>query len=400
MCALIYANYFRLSTKENLDEVLNVGDRLYKSVIDNLKCLGKFKHRLLCLDEIPDQVNILARYVNIEKAKIISGVTVSQADKSTLPSLHQSFQSVFCNNHYVLVLTGAVCSAVFVKDNKFWLFDSHSHEKHGLSSPNGKSVLLSFTVLDGLTRFMYAMYESMMIDLSCQFEILPLQFTSSSIENSSTTDLISKYFEDQKKRNQSIVSKKSMIQSDDNCFSTKATLKYFASNLRSKDRHEYFKRYKQMKRTDKEFKEKERKFQIASKRKARGDKEFKEKERKIQIILKKKKGVIKNSKKRNEKFRQLQREKKDMIKNSKKKKVKFKQPQREKQEVIKNLNKKRKFCKLYILEKQEVMRSLKLGGKRVKLHPKKKARNDRQYVIRELESKQKARQNVHYAKKK
>ena len=201
LCALIYADYSRLPTKANLDEVLNVGDHLYKSVIDNLKCQGKFKHRLLCLDEIPDQVNILSRYVNIEKANIISGVAVSQVDKSTLPSLHQSFQSVFCNNHYVLVLTEAVCSAVFVKDDKFWLFDSHSHGKHGLSSPDGKSVLMSFTVLDDLIRFLYAMYESMMIDLSCQFEILPLQFTSSGMENNSTTDLITKYFEDQKKKN-------------------------------------------------------------------------------------------------------------------------------------------------------------------------------------------------------
>ena len=100
LCALIYADYSRLLTKANLDEVLNVGDRLYKSVIDNLKWRGKFKHRLLCLDEIPDQVNTLSRCINIEKANIISGVAVSQVDKSTLPSLHQSFQSVFCNNQY------------------------------------------------------------------------------------------------------------------------------------------------------------------------------------------------------------------------------------------------------------------------------------------------------------
>ena len=170
----------------------------------------------------------------------------------------------------------------------FWLFDSHSHGKHGLSCPDGKSVLVSFIFLDDLIRFMYAMYESMMIDLSCQFEILPLQFISSGMENSSTTDLISKYFEDQKKRTESIVSKKSINQRDGNCFSNKSTLKSVASKLRSKDRHEYFKRYKQMKRTGKEFKEKEQKFQTASKRKARGDEDFKEKERTIQTISKRK----------------------------------------------------------------------------------------------------------------
>ena len=79
---------------------------------------------------------------------------------------------------------------------------------------------------------MYAMYESMMIDLSCQFEILPQQFTLSGMEISSTTDLISKYFEDQSKRNQSIVSKKCINGRGDNCFSNKATLKYVASEVK------------------------------------------------------------------------------------------------------------------------------------------------------------------------
>ena len=383
LCALIYADYSRLSTKANLDEVLNVGDRLYKSVIDNLKCQGKFKHRLLCLDEIPDQVNILSRYINIEKANIISGVAVGQVDRSTLPSLHQSLQSVFCNNHYVLVLTGAVCSAVFVKDNKFWLFDSHSHGKHGLSSPDGKSVLLSFTVLDDLIRFMYAMYESMMIDLSCQFEILPLQFTSSGMENSSTTDLISKYFEDQNKRNQSIVSKKSINQRDDNCFSNKATLRSVASELRSKDRHEYFKRYRQMKRTDKEFKEKERKIQTASKRKARDDKEFKEKERKFQTTSKRKARDDKEFKEKERKIQTTSKRKERGDKEFKEKERKIQTTSKRKERGDKEFKEKERKIQTTSKRKERGNKEFKEKEQKIQTISKRKERGDKEFKEKE-----------------
>ena len=184
LCALIYARYSNITARETLDEVLNVGDQLYQIVLHNLKNSGKFKHRLLCLDEIPDQVNVLSRNVFVQKSNVVSGVAVELPVNSALPSLHQSLHTAFLNVQHILVMIGAICSAVFVKDDMFWLFDSHSHGKHGLSSPDGKSVLMSFASLDDLVIFLYAMYESMNIDLSCQFEILPLQFTVSCVESS------------------------------------------------------------------------------------------------------------------------------------------------------------------------------------------------------------------------
>ena len=122
-------------------------------------------------------MNVFSRIVFVQKSDIVSGVAVQQPVNSALPSLHQSLHTAFLNVQHVLLMIGAICSAVFVKDDMFWLFDSHSHGKHGLSSPAGKSILMSFATLDDLVLFLYAMYESMNIDLSCQFEILPLQFT-------------------------------------------------------------------------------------------------------------------------------------------------------------------------------------------------------------------------------
>jgi len=154
LCALIYSHYINLSSQSIIDEVLNVGDQLYQNVLYTLKQQGKFKHRLLSLEEIPDKVNLLRRQVHIIKDNITSGVAVGQLDNSSLPSLHQSLHTAFINAQYILVMIGAVCSAVFIKDGFFWVFDSHSHGKHGLSSPEGKAVLMSFTSLDDLVTFM------------------------------------------------------------------------------------------------------------------------------------------------------------------------------------------------------------------------------------------------------
>jgi hypothetical protein len=59
----------------------------------------------------------------------------------------------------------------------FWLFDSHSHGEYGLSSVDGKSVLMSFHKLEDLVTFMYAMDESANIDIMSRYEKLPLNFS-------------------------------------------------------------------------------------------------------------------------------------------------------------------------------------------------------------------------------
>ena len=149
---------------------------MYKTVTDDLKQLDKFKHRLLCLDEIPDHAVILSKNVDIQKAEIVPGVAVQLSGDSALPALHCSLENAFTNKDYVLVI-GAVCSTVCKKANNYWQFDSHSHSNSGLSSCDGKSMSISFACLNDLLTFLYTMYDSMKIDLSCQYEILPVGFT-------------------------------------------------------------------------------------------------------------------------------------------------------------------------------------------------------------------------------
>jgi len=62
-------------------------------------------------------------------------------------------------------MIGAKCSAVYIHEDMYHFFDSHSHGQDGLSTPDGTSVLVSFDNVDDLVSYMYAFYDSMTIDL-------------------------------------------------------------------------------------------------------------------------------------------------------------------------------------------------------------------------------------------
>ena len=177
LCSLIYAELGHMTSKHNLDSVLIDGDLLYKKIIVSLKEKGVLKSVLLNFDEIPNIVTVVNQNVTIEKCDVISGVCSQQFITADLPSLHQSLDVAFQKSSYLLVMIGSVCSAVFKKDNLYHFFDSHSHGVDGMSCFDGKSVLVSFHCSDDLVVFLYALYESMLIDITAQFDMLPVKFT-------------------------------------------------------------------------------------------------------------------------------------------------------------------------------------------------------------------------------
>ena len=65
---------------------------------------------------------------------------VDTQGNSGLPSLHNALQSALSNTKSCLFTIGAVCSAVFKRNELYMFFDSHSHGKDGLSSVDGISV--------------------------------------------------------------------------------------------------------------------------------------------------------------------------------------------------------------------------------------------------------------------
>ena len=175
LCSLIHAHYLPLNTQQSLDNILIDGDHLYNQAIHGLRERGTLRSKLLTFDEIPRTVSLLNKDITVQKCDVISGVCTQQFATMHLPSLYQTVYSAFQTSSYLLFMIGSVCSALFRKDDEYYIFDSHSHGQDGLSAPDGKSLLASFSCLEDLVTFMYALYDSMLIDLTAQFDMLPVK---------------------------------------------------------------------------------------------------------------------------------------------------------------------------------------------------------------------------------
>ena len=165
---LTYSSCHEIDNSLVLDEILYDGDTLYKRTINNLKAQAKFVHSLLSLEEIKKGQFI------VEKQPIISGILVNDYEEQGLPTLHCALQSAFTRAPSILLVIGAICSTVSKKNDLYIFFDSHSHGKNGLSSSDGSSILMYFSCLEDLISYLYALYDSMAIDTSLQFDLMPV----------------------------------------------------------------------------------------------------------------------------------------------------------------------------------------------------------------------------------
>ena len=199
LCMLSYSLWHDVDKCLILDEVLCEGNALYHTVISRLRSDGKFMGQLLSLEEIPDDFEVTIGKFTLEKLPIVCGPLIDTQDLG-LPTLHDALQSAFLSVSSGLVTIGAICSAVFKKNELYAFFDSHCHGENGLSSSDGASCLLTFQSLGDLVRYMYAFYESMKLDTGLQFDFLPINLKKSQEKLSSKDQMASHleaYFKDQ-----------------------------------------------------------------------------------------------------------------------------------------------------------------------------------------------------------
>ena len=105
LCMLTYSSCHEIDNSLVLHEILYDGDTLYKCTINNLKAQAKFVHSLLSLEEIPD-------IIEVEKQPIVSGILVNDYEEQGLPTLHCALQSALTRAPSILLVIGAICSAV------------------------------------------------------------------------------------------------------------------------------------------------------------------------------------------------------------------------------------------------------------------------------------------------
>ena len=277
LCMLSYSLCDNVYTSLILDEVLCEGDVLYQTVINRLKSKGKFVHHLLSLEEIPDNFEIKMGKFTVEKRPILCGPLIDTQNLG-LPTLHDTLQLAFMSVSFGLITIGAICSAVFRKNDMYVFFDSHSHGENGLSSIDGSSCLITFSSIDDLVTYMYALYDSLNLNTNLQFDFLPIKIKKNEETQSYKDQMDSSmeaYFRDQKLRQANKTQSK--VQSISNCTSN-TLIKESRKELRTckfKHRTEYYKNYKRKCRQNEAFRTKERE----SKQSARKDPVFQTRER-------------------------------------------------------------------------------------------------------------------------
>ena len=154
------------------------------------------------------------------------------------------------------------------KNNLYVFFDSHSHGENGLASSDGTSILMLFSCLEDLIAYLYAFYESMRIDLTVQFDLLPISIRKkelSVIHKKQPETLLEAYFHDQTLRQK----QKAVVTKDS---------EPIVNVKKKKNRKEYLRIYMQNARHDSNFKAKELVARRKHMHKARQDRDYKAKE--------------------------------------------------------------------------------------------------------------------------
>ena len=420
LCSLIYAQFSDISCSIDLDNILIDGDLLYQKVLNDLIEKGKFKSKLLCFDELPNLISIMNKNIVVLKLDVITGMCTEQFGDSTLPTLHQALYIGLQKSNSILVMVGSVCSAIFKRDCKYYFFDSHSHDFNGLSAADGKSFLACFNCITDLVTYLYALYESMMLSFSSQFEVLPLHFKmlsnddSSAIPSSSSTEQNSQTLklnewktltDSKKKQSQNTEKEKSgtgFLDGKNSEIHTTLISEYFKDQLQRNDmrqmkskekidRKEYMRLYKQKQRQSTDYKIKEKGYALNSKRTARKSEEYKEKDREYTL-------KSMNTARQSEEYRKKDREYTLKSMNTARQSEEYRKKDREytlkSKKSARQSEEYRKKDREYTLKSMNTARQSEEYRKKDReytLKSKKTARQSEEYKRREAEKKQEAR---------
>ena len=374
-----------IQSSSELDKILYTGDALYNTTVNSLKAQGKFVNSLLSLEEIPHTLEFESVNYLVEKQPITCGTLVSTFENQALPSLHCALETAFTKSTSVLLISGAVCSAVSKRNNWYIFFDSHSHGEDCLTSSDGTSILMSFSCLEDLIAYLYAFYESMRIDLTMQFDLLPISVRKKvpfCTQEKPSDNLLEVYF-----FNQSLRQKQKAV--------TQKKSETILNAKKKKNRKEYYRIYMQnIRQQNSKFKAKELVAQRKSKQNARQDRGYKAKE-----LVAQRKHMHKARQDRDYKAKELVSQRKHMHKTRQDRDYKEKELLANRKHMHKARQDRDYKAKELVAQRKHMhkarqdrdYKAKELVSKRKHMH---KARQDRGYKAKELVAQRKSKQNA------
>ena len=161
----------------DLDYILIKGDELYKSI--NL-------YRYLEPADLPNVLNVESVDVTIDYVQL---VTV-QIQKDYLDFIQPSFVNLSDQSNGIIFFVSNNTSFSLLWNKKyFFLFDSHSRNDQGKISPNGTAILIKFTSLGQVQKYVIENYllDRGHVSVYCQLQYIKVDYSGTNL-----TDVVKK----------------------------------------------------------------------------------------------------------------------------------------------------------------------------------------------------------------
>lgn len=154
---------------ENIDDVLNLGNDLYKTSLDNLTASGNLVDTKLCLSEINNYVAYPRNVVDFEYEEcIINGTLLPAGDE--FPDLDKGLNDFFELEETGIVTSCGIVVAIWKTQDSYYIFDSHGRDPQGrnikfLGPANkcslvpGTACVLRFTNPTEMAKHLLAIFE-------------------------------------------------------------------------------------------------------------------------------------------------------------------------------------------------------------------------------------------------
>ena len=245
---------------EALDSILLEGDQLYKNI--QMKLSPADRNQYMTFGQLPSRIPIQdPKYTVSKHESFHTHGRHLERSQGLMISLHEALLRSFYQANTVLVMIGANAVAMFKKQDKCFVFDSHSRDENGFVTPDGHSVLLEFQNIEKLEIYLKKMASQLCSVNSPIVECLPVTIHKL---NSEETKLLTGYFNQQEAISQEKLS--NILPGTQNMSPDKS-----CSNITQTD---YNRIYKQKQRSNKVYHQKE----LLQKQQIRSNKEYKQKE--------------------------------------------------------------------------------------------------------------------------
>ena len=392
---------------EALDSILLEGDQLYKNI--QMKLSPADRNQYMTFGQLPSRIPIQnPKYTVSKHESFHTHGRHLERSQGLMISLHEALLRSFYQANTVLVMIGANAVAMFKKQDKYFVFDSHSRDENGLVTPDGHSVLLEFQNIEKLEIYLKKIASQLCSVNSPIVECLPVTIHKL---NSEETKLLTGYFNQQEAISQEKLS--NILPGTQNMSPDK-----LCSNITQTDYNRIYKQkqrsnkvyhqkellQKQQIRSNKEYKQKE----MLQKQQVRNDIEYREKEKQKELVQKQQvrssskeyrekemlqKQQVRNSSKEYREKEMLQKQK---VRSSEEYREKEKQKELVQKQQVRSSSK--EYREKEMLQKQQVRSSSKEYREKEMLQ-KQKVRSSKEYREKEMLQKQQVRSSEEYREK-